>query len=117
MRQHRKAIAAKHENDLRRIVEALRKHERQSEREMLNPGPKQHLGSAPSNSGQTSLPGPPRRSEIASMPSAARRGTLSLSFGKAKTSAESVRPMLRDIADVLHRIEAPVRDSTDGQCR
>jgi len=43
MRQHRKANPAKHGNDLRRIVEALRKRERQSEREMLNPGPEQHV--------------------------------------------------------------------------
>ncbi len=43
IRQYRKAIAAKHGNDLRRIVEALRKRERESDRKVLNPGPKQHV--------------------------------------------------------------------------
>ena len=43
IRQNRKAIAAKHGNDLRRIVEALRKRERESNRKVLNPGPKQHV--------------------------------------------------------------------------
>jgi hypothetical protein len=43
IRRHRKAIAAKHGNDVRRIVEALRKRERESERKVLNPGPKQHV--------------------------------------------------------------------------
>ncbi len=43
IRQHRKAIAAKHGNDVKRIAEALRKRERESEREVLNPGPKQHV--------------------------------------------------------------------------
>lgn len=43
IRQYRKALAAKHGNDLRRIVEALRKRERESDRKVLNPGPKQRL--------------------------------------------------------------------------
>ena len=43
IRQHRKAIAAKHGNDVRRIAEALRKREQESERKVLNPGPKQHV--------------------------------------------------------------------------
>jgi hypothetical protein len=43
IRRHRKAIAAKHGNDVRRIVEALRKRERESDRKVLNPGPKQHV--------------------------------------------------------------------------
>ena len=43
IRQHREAIAAKHGNDVRRIVEALRKRERESDRKVLNPGPRQHV--------------------------------------------------------------------------
>jgi hypothetical protein len=43
IRQHRKAIAAKHGHDVRRIVEALRKREQESDRKLLNPGPKQHV--------------------------------------------------------------------------
>jgi hypothetical protein len=46
IRQYRKAIAAKHGNDVGRIVEALRKLERESDREVLNPGPKQHVNRA-----------------------------------------------------------------------
>ena len=38
--QHRKAHAAEHGNDLGRIVQALRKRERESDRPLLNPGPK-----------------------------------------------------------------------------
>ena len=40
-RQWRKALAVEHGNDLRRIVEALRKRERESGRKVLSPGPKQ----------------------------------------------------------------------------
>lgn len=40
IRQHRKAHAAEHGNDLRRIVQALRERERESDRPLLNPGPK-----------------------------------------------------------------------------
>ena len=43
IRRHRKAHAAEHGNDLRRIVESLRKRERESDRKVLNPGPKQLL--------------------------------------------------------------------------
>ncbi len=43
IRQHRKAHAAEHGHDLKRIVESLRKRERESDREVLNPGPKQLL--------------------------------------------------------------------------
>ena len=40
VRQHRKAHAAEHGNDLKHIVKALREQERQSQRTVLNPGPK-----------------------------------------------------------------------------
>ena len=40
IRQHRKAHAAEYGNDLGRIVRALRKRERESDRPLLNPGPK-----------------------------------------------------------------------------
>ena len=40
MRRHRKDHAAEHGNDLERIVQALREHERESDRPLLNPGPK-----------------------------------------------------------------------------
>lgn len=40
IRRYRKAHAAKYGNDLKRIVEALRKKERLSKRALLNPGPK-----------------------------------------------------------------------------
>jgi len=43
IRRYRKAIAAKHGNDIRRIAEALRKRERESRRELQNPGPKRRL--------------------------------------------------------------------------
>jgi hypothetical protein len=43
IREHRKAIAAKHGNDVRRIVEALRKREQESDRKVLNPRSKRHL--------------------------------------------------------------------------
>lgn len=43
IRQHRKAHAAEHGNDLGRIVQALRKRERTSDRPLLNPGPKKRL--------------------------------------------------------------------------
>ncbi len=44
VRRHRKEHAAKYGNDLKRIVEALRKREHESKRERLNPGPKLRLG-------------------------------------------------------------------------
>ena len=40
IRQIRRAHAAEHGNDLGRIVQALRKRERESDRPLLNPGPK-----------------------------------------------------------------------------
>lgn len=40
VRKHRKEHAAEHGNDLKRIVKALRKRERESKRKLLNPGPK-----------------------------------------------------------------------------
>lgn len=40
VRQHRKEHAAEYGNDLTRIVEALREQEHQSQRTVLNPGPK-----------------------------------------------------------------------------
>lgn len=43
IRQHRKAHAAEHGNDLGRIVQALRKRERESDRPLLNPGPKKRF--------------------------------------------------------------------------
>ena len=43
VRRHRKEHAAKYGNDLKRIVDAFRKRERESKRERLNPGPKLRL--------------------------------------------------------------------------
>ena len=43
VRRHRKEYAAEYGNDLKRIVEALRKRERESKRTLLNPGPKLNL--------------------------------------------------------------------------
>lgn len=43
IRQHRKAHAVEHGNDLGRIVQSLRKRERESDRPLLNPGPKKQL--------------------------------------------------------------------------
>jgi hypothetical protein len=43
VRRHRKEHAAEHGNDLKCIVEALRKRERESKRNLLNPGPKLRL--------------------------------------------------------------------------
>lgn len=43
VRRARKAVAAEHGNDLRRIADALRARERQSGRKVLNPGPKRRL--------------------------------------------------------------------------
>ena len=43
IRQHRRAHTAEHGNDLGRIVQALRKRERESDRTVLNPGPKNLL--------------------------------------------------------------------------
>ncbi len=40
IRRHRKEHAAKYGNDLKRIVEALRKKEHESTHPQLNPGPK-----------------------------------------------------------------------------
>lgn len=46
IRRHRKAHAAEHGNDLGRIVQALRKYERESGRAVLNPGPKMKCSEA-----------------------------------------------------------------------
>lgn len=43
IRRYRKEHAGKYGNDLKRIVEALKKRERESKRELLNPGPKLQL--------------------------------------------------------------------------
>ena len=43
VRRHRKEHAAEHGNDLKRIVESLRKRERKSKRNLLNPSPKLRL--------------------------------------------------------------------------
>ena len=43
IRRHRKEHAAEHGNDLKRIVAALRKRERESDRSLLDPGPKMRL--------------------------------------------------------------------------
>lgn len=43
IRQHRKAHAAEYGNNLRRIVQSLRKRERESDRPLLNPGPKKRF--------------------------------------------------------------------------
>ena len=43
IRQYRRAHTAEHGNDLGRIVQALRKRERESGRPVLNPGPKKLL--------------------------------------------------------------------------
>ena len=41
IRLHRKAHTSEHGNDLERIVQSLRKRERESDRPLLNPGPKE----------------------------------------------------------------------------
>jgi len=43
VRRYRKEHAKKYGNDLKRIVEALRKREQESKRILLNPGPKLRL--------------------------------------------------------------------------
>lgn len=43
VRRHRKEYAEKYGNDLKRMVEALRKREKESNREICNPGPKHQL--------------------------------------------------------------------------
>lgn len=40
VRRHRKEYAEKYGNDLKRMVEALRKREHKSKRTIYNPGPK-----------------------------------------------------------------------------
>jgi hypothetical protein len=40
VRRYREAHEAEHGHDLKRIIEALRERERQSQRKLLNPGPK-----------------------------------------------------------------------------
>ncbi len=40
VRRHRKEHAAENENDINRIIEALRKREQASKSSFLNPGPK-----------------------------------------------------------------------------
>ena len=47
IRRHREAHAAEHGHDLARIVQALRKREQESDRRVLNPGPKRLSGDAP----------------------------------------------------------------------
>lgn len=44
VRRNRKVLAEKYGNDLRRLVAALRQREKESGRELLNPGPKNRLG-------------------------------------------------------------------------
>jgi hypothetical protein len=44
VRRNRKVLAEKYGNDLRRLVAALRQREKESGRELLNPGPKKRLG-------------------------------------------------------------------------
>lgn len=46
IRRHREAHAAEHGHDLARIAQALRKRERESDRMVLNPGPKRKTGAA-----------------------------------------------------------------------
>ena len=43
VRKHRKKHAEENENDLKRIIEALRTREKKSKRKLLNPGPKLQL--------------------------------------------------------------------------
>lgn len=43
VRKYRKEHASKHGNDLKRIVESLRKRELGSKRKVLNPGPKLNI--------------------------------------------------------------------------
>jgi hypothetical protein len=43
VRRNRRELSEKHGNDLRRLVEYLREQEKQSKREILNPGPRQRL--------------------------------------------------------------------------
>lgn len=43
IRRHRKAHAAEHGHDLARIAQALRKREQESDRIVLNPGPKRKV--------------------------------------------------------------------------
>ena len=43
IRRHRNEHAAEYGNDLNRIVEALRRRERESQRTVLNPGPKMRM--------------------------------------------------------------------------
>ncbi len=44
VRRHRKEHEAEHGNDLKCIVKALRQRERESQRPLLNPGPKIRVG-------------------------------------------------------------------------
>lgn len=46
IRRHREAHAAEHGHDLARIAQALRKREQESDRMVLNPGPKRKAGAA-----------------------------------------------------------------------
>jgi hypothetical protein len=43
VRKSRKALAERHGNDLRRLVEFLRQMQKESERQVLNPGPRPRL--------------------------------------------------------------------------
>jgi hypothetical protein len=40
VRRNRKALAEKHGNDLRQLVEFLRRKQKESERQVLSPGPR-----------------------------------------------------------------------------
>lgn len=43
VRKNRKALAERHGNDLRRLVEFLRQKQKESGRQVLNPGPRPRL--------------------------------------------------------------------------
>ncbi len=43
IRRHRQDYVKENGNDLNRIIESLRKRERNSKRKLLNPGPKRNL--------------------------------------------------------------------------
>ena len=51
IRRHRGAHAAEHGHDLVRIVQALRKRERESARSVLDPGPKINRAEQPDGEG------------------------------------------------------------------
>lgn len=53
VRRHRKEHAEEHGNDLKRIVEALRRRERESKRSLVDPGPKIRLNKTQPNEANT----------------------------------------------------------------